>query len=461
MMHITTDQLVQATNAELVASGSRIVTSGICTDTRCITPGCVFFALSGEHFDANCFAAEASQSAAAVVVNHTEGTYHPACTILRTTDTLIALQRLAKWWRAKLVDLHVVGITGSSGKTSTKDMVRAILEQHFKEVTATCGNLNNHIGVPLSVLSAEKTCRAAVWEMGMNHAGELAPLCALTQPQIGIITHIGSAHIGLLGSRDAIAEEKCTLARALPSDGYIIFPSADDYASYIPSQTKACVLPVGGETCAVRAEDVRCNAEGCDYKLIVAGLGEIPVHLPVPGEHMVNNSLLAAAAGWKLGCTLAEIATGLGKIALTKGRLSCRSVRGLHIVDDTYNANPESMTAALHTVASMPIQGKRYAVLGKMGELGDTGIAAHAEVGICAAAAGYAGIVICGESCAELSALEDAARSHGVQYVKRTDTPRQASEILHLIVQKGDAILFKGSRSTGIERVIDEFLKQD
>ncbi len=461
MTKITTEQLVQATNAVLVASGNRPVTSGICTDTRRITPGCVFFALRGENFDANCFASEASQSAAVVVVNRIEGTYHPACTILRVTDSLIALQKLAQWWRGELTDLHVVGITGSSGKTSTKDMVRSILEQHFEEVTATCGNLNNHIGVPLSILSTEKTCRAAVWEMGMNHAGELAPLCALTRPQIGVITHIGSAHIGLLGSRDAIAREKCTLSRALPTDGCMIFPVSDDYADYISSQTKAQALPVGGESCAVRAEDVSCNAEGCDYKLIIAGLGEIPIHLPIPGEHMVNNSLLAAAAGWKLGCTLTEIAAGLDKIALTKGRLSCRFVQDILIVDDTYNANPESMTAALRTVASMPLRGKHYAVLGKMGELGDTGIAAHAEVGKCAADSGYAGIVICGEPCAELSALAGAAQNYGIQHVKCTDTPRQASEILHTIVQEGDAILFKGSRSAGIERVINEFLKQD
>ena len=460
-MQITTEQLMQATGAELVTSGSRVVTSGICTDTRHITPDCVFFALSGENFDANCFAAEASQSAAAVIVSRIEGTYHPACTVLRVTAPLLALQKLAQWWRGELADLRVVGVTGSSGKTSTKDMVRSILEQHFEEVTATCGNLNNHIGVPLSILSTEKTCDAAVWEMGMNHAGELAPLCALTQPQVGIITHIGSAHIGLLGSRDAIAQEKCTLARALPTDGCMIFPSSDDYSNYISSQTKAYALPVGGKSCAVRAEDVRCNPEGCDYKLIIADLGEIPVHLPVPGEHMVNNSLLAAAAGWKLGCALAEIATGLGKIALTKGRLSCRSVQGILIVDDTYNANPESMTAALHTVASMPIKGKHYAVLGKMGELGDTGIAAHAEIGKCAANAGYAGIVMCGESCAELSALASAAQSRGMRYVKRTDTSQQAAEVLHAIVQEGDAILFKGSRSTGIERVINDFLKQD
>lgn len=461
MTQITTGQLIHATGAELVASGNRSVTSGVCTDTRHITPGCVFFALKGENFDANCFAAAASQSAAVVVVNRIAGTYHPDCTVLRVTNSLVALQKLAHWWRGELADLHVVGITGSSGKTSTKDMVRSILEQHFEEVTATCGNLNNHIGVPLSILSTEKTCRAAVWEMGMNHAGELAPLCTLTQPQIGIITHIGSAHIGLLGSRDAIAHEKCTLARALPTNGCMIFPSSDDYANYISSQTKAYALSVGGESCAVRAEDVRCNAEGCDYKLIIAGLGEIPVHLPVPGEHMVNNSLLAAAAGWKLGCTLTEIAAGLGGIALTKGRLSCRFVQDILIVDDTYNANPESMIAALHTVATMPIRGKHYAVLGKMGELGDTGIAAHAEVGKCAAEAGYSGIVICGEPCAELSALADAAQNYGIQHVKCTDTPRQAAETLHTIVQEGDAILFKGSRSAGIERVINEFLKQD
>ncbi len=460
MTELELQNLVESTNGELRMRGSRRITAGVSTDSRCVKEGCVFFALMGDKFDGNSFAPEVSQKAAAVVVSRTTGEYSPECSVVLVPDTLRALQDLATWWREQMV-APVVGITGSSGKTSTKDMVRAVLQQHFSRVVATQGNLNNHVGVPLSILSAPKDIEAAVWEMGMNHFGELAPLCRVTQPNIGIITHIGSAHIGMLGSRDAIAQEKCTLARSLPAErGCMIYPSEDDYADYIATQTQARVLPVGGEQSVIRACNVRTNAQGSDYTLVVAGVGEQAVHLPVPGAHMVSNSLLAAAAGWQLGCSLQEIATGLANIAITHGRLTCHGKNGILLVDDTYNANPESMVAALHTVAGMALQGRLYAVLGKMGELGSAGVAAHARVGKYAAECGYAMVVVLGEGSAELHALVEAAREGGVS-VQWVESPQQAAEVLRAVVGKGDAILFKGSRAAGIERVMEEFLKKD
>ncbi len=459
MTDLAIQDLIIATGGTLRAQGSRRISSGVCSDSRKVREGCVFFALCGERFDGNVFAPEASQRAAAVVVSRITGVFHPDCSVVVVDDSLRALQHLATWWRGRL-NAHVVGITGSSGKTSTKDMVRAVLEEHFSRVTATQGNLNNHIGVPLSILSAPIDTEAAVWEMGMNHAGELAPLCSMTQPHIGIITHIGSAHVGMLGSRDAIAREKCTLARALPPDGCMIYPAADDYAHFIASQTKAACLPVGARDSLVRADNIRTHAQGCDYTLVIDGVGESAVHLPVPGEHMVGNSLLAAAAGRELGCSLQEIAAGLGNIAITQGRLSCHEVRGVLLVDDSYNANPESMVAALRTVATMPVRGKRFAVLGKMGELGSAGVAAHANVGRAAASSAYAGVVVLGEVSAELHALVDAVRSGGIPVQCAVD-PKDAAVFLHSVVKAGDAILFKGSRAAGIERVIHEFLTID
>ncbi len=461
MNEIEIKQLVRATGGTLLVAGSRAVTGGVCTDSRKVRPGCVFFALSGDKFDGNSFAADVSRQAAAVVVSKRSGEFDAACSIVRTEDTLAALQSLAKWWRKQLEVVGVVGITGSSGKTSTKDMVRSILEQHYAgRVVATEGNLNNHIGVPMSILNASPATRAAVWEMGMNHAGELAPLCDMVRPTLGIITHIGTAHIGMLGSRDAIAREKCTLARVLPEDGWMIYPEADDYAEMIAGETRARLLPVGGEKCKVRAAEVRCGTEGSDYKLLIDGAGCVDVHLPVPGEHMVSNSLLAAAAAWKLGCSTEEIVAGLMSISLTKGRLTCREEAGRLLVDDTYNANPESMAAALKTVAAMPVTGKHYAVLGKMGELGATGVAAHAEVGRCAAQCGYAGIIVMGEKSAELYAMAREAREGGV-HVDAVESPMEAAERLRELTQSGDVILFKGSRAAGIERVMEEFLKKD
>ncbi len=453
MQSITINDLISATAGQAVAMGSRAITAGLTTDSRAVKPGCIFLALSGERFDGNNFAAAASVDAAAVIVSRLTGNYDSACTVIQVPDTLVALQELALWWRGQLAPLHVVGLTGSSGKTSTKDMCLSVLSQRFNAI-ATKGNLNNHIGTPLSILSAEKGTEAAIWEMGMNHAGELAPLCRITQPQIGIITTIGSAHLEFLGSREAIAQEKCTVARALPADGYMIYPATDDFAATIAASTQATPLPVGGADSPVRALNIRTTATGSSYDLHVEGVGEVKVNLPVPGAHMVSNSLLAAAAGWKLGCTLQQIADGLSAAALTNGRLSCKEVDGFTIVDDTYNANPESMKAALHTVAALRGPKRCIAVLGKMGELGEGGIAAHAEIGMCAAGLGYAAVVVVGPECTETLALcESAAERIPAMLVS---TPDEAATALRHIMEPGDALLFKGSRSAGMERTMYE-----
>ena len=454
MTHLSTSELIAATAGKAVAMGDRAITAGLTTDSRAITPGCIFLALCGERFDGNTFAADASQKgAAAVVVSRVEGDFAPGCTIVQVEDTLAALQSLATWWRGQLEPLHVVGLTGSSGKTSTKDMCLSVLSQKYKAL-ATKGNLNNHIGVPLSILSAEKGTEAAIWEMGMNHAGEIAPLCAMTQPHIGIITTIGSAHLEYLGTREAIAEEKCTVARALPASGYMIYPALDDFADYIPTQTAATCIPVGGCSSPVRALNPRSTATGTTYTLHIEGEEEVVVNLPVPGAHMVSNSLLAAAAGWKLGCTPAQIAAGLSASALTHGRLACKELEGYTVVDDTYNANPESMKAALETVAALRGPQRHVAVLGKMGELGEGGIAAHADMGWCAASLGYAAVVVVGPECPETLALcQAAAESIPAMLV---GTPAEAAAALRALMQPGDALLFKGSRSAGMERCIYE-----
>ena len=454
MTHLITSDLITATAGKAVVAGDRAITAGLTTDSRAISPGCVFVALCGERFDGNNFAAEATQKgAAAVVVSRLAGDYAPGSTVVLVPDTLVALQRLATWWRGQLEPLHVVGLTGSSGKTSTKDMCLSVLSQKFNAL-ATRGNLNNHIGVPLSILSTPQGTQAAIWEMGMNHAGEIAPLCAMTLPQIGIITTIGSAHLEYLGSRQAIAEEKCTVARALPATGFMIYPATDDFADYITTQTAATPIPVGGCSSPVRALNPRSTATGTTYTLHIDGEEEVEVSLPVPGAHMVSNSLLAAAAGWKLGCSMQQIAAGLSASTLTRGRLACKEVNGYTVVDDTYNANPESMKAALETVAALRGPKRCIAVLGKMGELGEGGIAAHADMGWCAASLGYAAVVVVGPECAETLALcEAAAESIPALLVS---TPAEAAAALRQLMEPGDALLFKGSRSAGMERSMYE-----
>ncbi|MBE6418055.1 MAG: UDP-N-acetylmuramoyl-tripeptide--D-alanyl-D-alanine ligase [Akkermansiaceae bacterium] len=453
MKNISVADLATAIGGTITQQGTRPVTAGLTTDSRAVTPGSIFLALCGERFDGNDYAAQASGTAAAVVVSRCTGQYAEACTVITVSDTLAALQALATWWRAQLEPIRVIGLTGSSGKTSTKDMCLAVLSCQFN-TTATKGNLNNHIGTPLSILATEKGTEAAIWEMGMNHAGELAPLCRMTQPHIGIITTIGSAHMEYLGSREAIAQEKCTLARCLPADGYMIYPATDDFATTIAASTKATPLPVGGCDSLVRALNVRTTAAGSSYDLYIAELGTIRIDLPVPGTHMVSNSLLAAAAGWKCGCSLQAIAHGLSRSTLTHGRLACKEADGYTIIDDTYNANPESMKAALDTVAAMRGPARRFAVLGKMGELGAGGITAHYEIGLHAAACGFAALVVVGDECAETTALCQGAADRIPAVL--VNSPAEAAAALRQMIAPGDAILFKGSRSAGMERSMYE-----
>lgn len=453
MKSISAEQLAAATGGRIISRGTREITAGLTTDSRAVCPGSIFLALCGERFDGNEFAAAAAQTAAAVVISRSTGDFSPDCTVILTDDTLQALQNLASWWRGELEPLHVIGLTGSSGKTSTKDMCLAVLSEKYRTI-ATKGNLNNHIGTPLSILAAEPDTEAAIWEMGMNHAGELEPLCRMTRPAIGIITTIGSAHMEYLGSREAIAQEKCTVARVLPADGYMIYPAMDDFATTIAASTQATPLPVGGCDSAVRALNVRNTASGSTFDLCIAELGSIRVELPVPGTHMVSNSLLAAAAGWKLGCSLEQIAAGLSRAALTKGRLACHETDGYTVVDDTYNANPESMKAALDTVAALRGPKRRFAVLGKMGELGSGGIAAHAEIGMHAAALDYAAVIVVGDECAETLALCQGSAERIPALL--VNTPAEAAAALRSMIEPGDAILFKGSRSAGMERSMYE-----
>ena len=236
------------------------VSGGVSTDSRAVPRDGLFVGLRGEHFDGAAFAPKALADGAAVaVVGHWSGEVPAGKAVIVTGDTLRALQKLAHWWRRQL-DIPVVAITGSNGKTSTKDFTAAVLSQRFR-VSATRGNLNNHIGLPLTVLGTTAEHGAAVWEMGMNHSGELAPLCEIAKPRYGIITNIGTAHIEFLGSRDAIAEEKGTVARALPADGILFVPATCDYLDYLRHRTKAAIVSVVAVSLKNRAADLRFGAD--------------------------------------------------------------------------------------------------------------------------------------------------------------------------------------------------------
>jgi len=426
--------------------GGALADGGVSTDTRTISAGALFVALKGERFDGDAFVAEAlARGARVAICGHWDGTPPPGTAVITVGDPLLALQRLAHIWRRQL-DLPVVAITGSNGKTSTKDFTAAVLSKRFR-VSATRGNLNNHIGVPLTVLATTPGHTAAVWEMGMNHAGEIAPLCEIARPKYGIITNIGTAHIEFLGSRDAIAEEKGMLARALPADGILFLPASSDYHESLRQRTKASIVSVGNGRGVVRAEGLTPGEHGTDFRLVIDGVGSADVRLPVPGRHMVTNALLAAGVGWKLGVPIDEIADALSQASLGGGRLNRHVCDGVVVIDDTYNANPESMAAAIETLAEAPVPdgARRIIVLGRMGELGSHAPTAHRQTGALAARRGLT-VVTVGEGAEGIA--------EGAGGAKHFPDVSKAAKWLREEVRPGDVVLFKGSRAAAVERVM-------
>lgn len=447
MKPISAQQIAAILGVPLAAGNpGALVCGGVSTDTRTLPQNCAFFALRGENFDGDAFAAQALASGAAlVIVHHWSGDVPANAAVIEVADTLLALQRLAHWWRKQL-DIPVVGITGSNGKTSTKDFTAAVLAQRFK-VSATRGNLNNHIGVPLTILATNEEHTAAVWEMGMNHSGEIAPLCEIAKPKYGVITNIGTAHIEFLGSREAIAKEKGMLARALPADGILFLPAVCDFYEYFRQRTRATMIAVGNGRGLVRAENLRFEADGTRFTLVIEGMEKMEVSLAVPGRHMVTNALLAAGVGWKLGVSPAEIAEGLSSATLTGGRLKRFDHEGTTVIDDTYNANPESMAAAIETLADTPVMNgaRRIIVLGRMGELGAHAPAAHLRTGELAAERDLTVIAV-GEGAEGI-----AKGANNAPYFSDLD---EAAKWLTREVKPGDVVLFKGSRTATVERVM-------
>jgi UDP-N-acetylmuramoyl-tripeptide--D-alanyl-D-alanine ligase len=438
--------------ASLLAGDPESLVRRVSKDTRSIEPGDLYVALRGERFDGNQFIAEAaSKGAVGALCDNDPPTGLPkGFGLLSTPDSITGLALLAAAWRSRL-QLRSVVVTGSSGKTSVKDFTAAVLRTSLP-TTATEGNLNNEIGLPLSILKANLEDKAAVWEIGMNHRGEIAPLAGLAKPEIGIITGIGSAHIEHLGSREEIAAEKGDLLERLPSDGCAIIPAEDDFSRELSGRTRARVFQVGFDRGDLRANDIRYGLQETRFA-IDGEFGQAEVILPVPGRHMVGNALLAIAAGLQCCITLEQCVAGLQQIALTPGRLGRVQRRGVTLLDDTYNANPDSMVAALETLEGITVKGRKIAVLGRMGELGVHAAEGYERVGIKAANV-LSTLITIGE---EASAIGDAASCAGLADVRSLADNTSAAELLSALASEGDVILLKASRSARMEEVLQRF----
>lgn len=419
----------------------------ISTDSRTIRADEVFVPLRGENFDGHNFIPQAIERGAAGVIaeRHWRG---DAPAIIRVVDALRAYQQIAAKYRESL-GLRVVCVTGSNGKTSTKDFVASVLARRFR-VSKTEGNLNNHVGLPRTMLSANRGDEIGVWEIGMNHPGEIAPLAAVAKPDVAIITNIGVAHIEFMGSREAIAQEKGDLAVTVHESGTVILNGDDDFSESIAKRVRARVILAGIRNGEIRAEEISQSSDGSEFTILQRA-HRARAQLPVPGLHMVQNALLAVAAGRVFGLTLEECAAGLAATPLTKSRLQIREINGVQFIDDSYNANPDSVKAALRTLAELETDGRRIAVLGEMGELGSESERGHREVGEVAAELALDYLITVGERAALI------AEAAGLTKSLTAKTHEEAADWLAENTSRGDLVLVKGSRTSRMERVIEEF----
>ena len=420
----------------------------VVTDSRLIRAGDFFVALRGERFDGHAFLPAVKEASASGALVSEMNFQLNGFTQIEVPETHSALQRLARAYRNQL-RLEAIGVTGSSGKTSTKEMIASVLGERFS-VHKTVGNYNNHIGLPLTVLGASGADDFGVFEMGMNHAGELAPLCDIARPDASVITNIGTAHIGHLETREAIAAEKAVLAEAVPAEGFVVLNANDDFTDWIAARCKGRVVRAGLNQGDVVAQNIEQCVKGSKFRLS-CGTRTTQVWLPVHGEHMVINACLAAAVGLEVGLTLEECATGLAKTAIPGNRLKIQNLGPVLVINDAYNANPDSMVAALKTATQLMVKGRRVAALGRMGELGRESESAHRRVGRAVAEFEFDYLITVGE---EARLMAEAASSAGLKSADRADTHEQAIEALLDYLEPGDLLLVKGSLSSAMDRVV-------
>ena len=446
-------QIAQLAGGSISSGDQTVVVDKVSTDSRTLKSSELFVALRGENFDGHKFVESAAQigAAGAIVESNWNAEIPKDFALIRTKDTLQAYQDLAANYRKSLT-LKVVAITGSNGKTSTKDFTAAVLAHRFR-VTKTEGNFNNHVGLPRTILEATSADEIGVWEIGMNHPGEIAALAKVAAPDVAIITNIGVAHIEFMGSREKIAEEKGALAEAVGTEGTIILNADDPFTGNIASRARGKVILAGTTSGSIRASEITHSGTGTDFT-ILEGAHRCRAQLSVPGLHMVQNALLAVAAGRAFGLSVEECAAGLVAAPLTKARSQITDIGGVQFLDDSYNANPDSMKAALRTLVELDADGKRIAVLGEMRELGDQSERGHREVGETAAALKVDQLIAIGDVAA---AIADAARQAGLRKTTIVKSTSEAAELLSEIAAPGDLILIKGSRAARTEEVIEHF----
>lgn len=432
-------------------SGADVEFTGVVTDSRAAAAGDLFVALKGERFDGHDFVGQVIQQGAAAALVERRDPAWGDFPLLVAADARLALGALAGYWRGRF-DIPLVGLTGSSGKTTVKEMIAAILRAQTgndDQVLATRGNLNNDIGMPLTLLRLRDIHRYAVIEMGMNHPGEIAYLTAIAKPDVALITNAQAAHLAGLGSVERVARAKGEIFQGLAANGVAVINADDPHAAmWLESAAGRRIVRFGLEQPAEVSGAFKLQPFGSEIEMTTPA-GKFAVALPVPGEHNVRNALAAAAVASALGVGNAAIAAGLAKVSSVKGRLRKNPcLHGATLIDDTYNANPGSVRAAIAVLAGLP--GKKVLVLGDMGELGETARALHAEAGAAAKAAGIDRLFTLGD----LSAAAAEAFGQGGRHFESIENLLHDVENL---LAPDVTVLVKGSRFMRMERVVQSF----
>ncbi len=432
----------QVLGTQLVGADREVLR--VTTDSRDVRAGDLFVALRGERFDGHEFAAGATRDGAVGIVCDHELPASVSAQI-RVGDTLAALQAAARAWRQRY-GAPVVAVTGSNGKTTTKQLLASVFAARG-DVLATRGNLNNHIGLPLTLLELRDTHRTAVIEMGANHPGEIARLTELAQPDVGVITQAGDAHLEGFGSREGVARAKGELFAGLRDGGIAVINADDAYADLWRGLARGQQLTFGIEMPAdISARRIEAVEQGSRFQLSIPG-GHAQVNLPLPGRHNVLNAMAAAACGAALGMDVDEIAEGLGRVESAQGRVVWKTtLQGARLIDDSYNANPTSLKAGLDLLAQQN-QGARWAVLGGMAELGASSPALHEDCGRHARDLGIERLFVLGP------AGEYYARGFG-RATERHDDVDALGRSLARDLGREVTVLVKGSRAARMERIV-------
>jgi len=455
-------ELIEATGGKALRGGIQWQCQGISTDTRTLAAGNLFVALQGENFDGSDYLEKAAQAAAGLLIQFNRqnklASVPENVPVIGVSDTLHAYGSIASRWRRSFA-IPVVAITGSSGKTSTKEMIAAIVAR-TRKILKTEGNFNNQIGLPFTLLKLQKAHQLAVVEMGTNTPGEIARLAAIARPDIGLITNIGPAHLEGFGSLRAIAKEKGSLWKGMAGQGTAIINNDDPAISALAFAWEGKRLSFGlREGADITARNIaQAGAGGIHFNLFIAG-SPVAVFLAATGLHNVKNALAAASVAWELGIDRAEIAAGLADFRPVSGRTEVRRLlNGAHLIIDSYNANPSSVAEALKTLQEVRGEGKAIAILGDMLELGKAAKKWHREIGAIAAAGTINFLFLKGNlvRCLAEEAIKSGFPRESVTFFEK---PEEVVSRLRPLLEKGDWVLVKGSRKMKMDAVAEEIIK--